>query len=370
MKILWVFSSFEIGGAQRRFADLAGVMEGEWRHIVTSMIGRYDAKTLLPSGVQIDAHPINFQNGPFLSTANINAMKKALGDIAPDLLVTHNWGSIEWRIANREIKIPHVHIEDGFGPGGAEAAMTHRRSMARRVLFSRAGTGHERYAFIAPSQTMARIFEKSWGVEKARVNAIPNGVDTAAYQSVLSPEDRPGFVIGAIGALRPEKRFDRLLRVAAPVLKSDRVRLLILGDGPERGAISRLADALGVAAQVEFAGMVSDVAARLADMDVVVNTSDTEQMPLSLIEAMAAGKAIVATDVGDVAAMLSEENRDFVFATTEEAAMTTALRSLLDNSARARAIGKANAQKAASDYALDAMASRYAAVFEDVAGSD
>ena len=85
-------------------------------------------------------------------------------------------------------------------------------------------------------------------------------------------------------------------------------RLVIIGDGPERQTLERLAAELGIADRVRFAGHVAAPAAEYARFDVFALPSDTEQMPLSVLEAMAAGLPVVSTDVGDVRAMVAEEN--------------------------------------------------------------
>ncbi len=95
--------------------------------------------------------------------------------------------------------------------------------------------------------------------------------------------------------------------------------------------------------------------------DIFALSSDTEQMPLSVLEAMASGLAVAATDVGDVGAMLSRENAAFVVP-PEDAALATALRVLLTEPGRAREIGAANQAKAARDYDQRTMFAAYEAL--------
>ena len=89
-------------------------------------------------------------------------------------------------------------------------------------------------------------------------------------------------------------------------------RLVIVGDGPERAALERLSRRARAGRAGGFAGHLADPAPLYAGFDIFALSSDTEQMPLSVLEAMASGLPVAATDVGDVAAMLAAENQAFV----------------------------------------------------------
>ena len=116
-------------------------------------------------------------------------------------------------------------------------------------------------------------------------------------------------VIGTVAALREEKNISRLMHAFAMLPAG---RLVIVGDGPQRPALEALAASLGVAERVCFAGHHLDTAAFYAQFDIFALSSDTEQMPLSVIEAMASGLPVVSTDVGDVRLMVASENIPFV----------------------------------------------------------
>ena len=89
---------------------------------------------------------------------------------------------------------------------------------------------------------------------------------------------------------------------------------MLIGDGPERDALQALAQELGVAERVHWAGHVAEPASLIKAFDIFAMSSDTEQMPISLLEAMAAGLPTAATDVGDIKAMLPEQAARFVVA--------------------------------------------------------
>ena len=166
-------------------------------------------------------------------------------------------------------------------------------------------------------------------------------------------------MIGTIAALRPEKNIARLLRGFAAAAASRPLRLVIVGDGGERAGLEALAGALGIAGQVHFAGHSTQAQNWLARFDVFALSSDTEQMPLSLLEAMAAGLPCLCTRVGDVADMVAAEDLPFVTGVSD-AAFAAGLSAILD--ADRPAIGAANLAKARAAYEQTLMFRTYAAL--------
>jgi glycosyltransferase involved in cell wall biosynthesis len=161
-----------------------------------------------------------------------------------------------------------------------------------------------------------------------------------------------GAVIGTIAALRPEKNLARLLHAFA--LLDGAPRLVIVGDGPERHELEALASTLCVADRVMFAGHSTTPESWLAAFDIFALSSDTEQMPLSLLEAMAAGLPVAATDVGDVRAMVAAENQPFVVP-RDATALAGALRALLASPDLVRETGRANAAAASERFSQERM---------------
>lgn len=368
MKCFWAFSTFAIGGPQRRFASLVGALGCGYEHIIMSMDGCYDAESLLSDDVAWRKMPLAVDKSSGVSRGNLRRFSAALRETKPDLLLTSNWGTLEWRLANRQSKIPHLHAEDGFGPDEAVGRRNWKRDLTRRVCFSRMASNHDRFAFVAPSQTLATIFENAWGVPNARLHLIANGVDLSRFNDNALRSEKPPFVVGSVGALRPEKRFDRLLRVFSAARRKHDIELLLVGDGPERAMLASLAAEYKIAEHVTFAGEQANVAPFLKKMHIYAVTSDTEQMPISLVEAMATGLPIVATDVGDVAKMVSNANRSFVGSVADEKMLAAGIAALLDNPSRRIQIGEENAEKAKEQFTIDRMAQSYRNLMSQLAG--
>jgi len=347
--VLHVFPTFDVGGAQARFATLANRLGPRLRHLVVAMDGRYGCRERLGPSLDIAFPSIEIRKGD--TRGNLRRFRAALRAWRPDLLVTSNWGSIEWAMAAALPPRPvrHLHMEDGFGPEERDRQVP-RRVLTRRLVLRRSLT-------VVPSRNLERIALEVWRLPRERVRYQPNGVDLAQTEAKILPGE--GLVVGTVAALRAEKNVARLLRAFRIATETRRARLLVVGDGPERPALDALAKELGIAGHVHFAGHVPRPLGLIAAMDVFALSSDTEQMPLSVLEAMAAGKPVAATAVGDVADMLARENRPYAVPRDDEA-LAGAIGALLDNAAARRVLGGANRARAESVYSQDAMVGAWA----------
>ena len=340
---LHVFSTFAVGGPQVRFAALAAHLGDAWQHMIVAMDGNTACRERLPAGLDVSFPDIYHRKGAML--ANARAFRRHLKTWRPDVMVTSNWGSIEWAMANAVPVVRHIHIEDGFGPD-ERAVQLPRRVWMRRILL-------RRVQVVVPSLTLRKIATEVWRLPSVRY--LPNGIDLSRFAVARRGA---GAVIGTVAALRAEKNLSRLLRAFRMIADDVWAELVIVGDGPMGGELRALASELGVAARVRFIGHTDRAQEFYRDFDIFALSSDTEQMPLSVLEAMASGLPVAATDVGDVRAMLAADNDDFVVP-QDDARLAAALRGLLVDPARARAIGAANRQKAARDYDQAAMFAAY-----------
>lgn len=347
--ILSVFPTFAVGGAQMRFATIANHFGRRWRHAVVAMDGVTAARGLLGPELDVQFPPVDVSKGDTLG--NVRRFRAALAVLRPDTLLTHNFGSIEWTMANRLPSVRQVHVEDGFGPEERGGQLP-RRVWLRRVFL-------RRRAVALPSQTLMRIARETWRLPPRWLHYVPNGIDLARFGGrATAPPSEGGPVVGTVAALRPEKNLARLLRAFRLAAESGPARLVLIGDGPERSGLERLATELGIAHRVRFAGHVNDPAPLIKAMDVFALSSDTEQMPISLLEAMAAGLPVAATDVGDIRAMLPAASHPFVVPCAD-APLGAALRSLLDSASLRDEIGRANRGRAEAEYGQDRMFKRW-----------
>ena len=174
-------------------------------------------------------------------------------------------------------------------------------------------------------------------------------------------------MIGTVAGLRAVKNLPRLVRAFA-AMTHKAARLVIVGEGPESEAIAAEARARGVAARLLMPGFLARPADWIGHFDIFALSSDSEQFPISLVEAMAAGLPAVATDVGDVAGMVAEDNRPLIVGASDEAAFAAALDSLADQPHLRKAIGDANREKAEALYDEAAMIAAYARLYGEAIG--
>jgi glycosyltransferase involved in cell wall biosynthesis len=361
-RLLHVFSSFEIGGSQSRFCQLVNALGDRYRHSVIALDGRTDARSRLRPDIPVEIIP--FDHHKRGAALDLWRFRSTLAKLRPHLLLTYNWGAIEWALVNLMRPIcPHVGVVDGFGPEETAASLP-RRSLVRRVVYGRARS------LVTPSRTLERLARHDWHVPESVTRYIPNGVNIERF---LSPPDlamleRFGLslgetLIGTIAGLRPEKNIARLLDAFAQVTAQGRaVRLVIIGDGAQRAALESHAAALGIAKSVIFTGALDRPETLLGAITIYALSSDTEQMPISLVEAMAAGLPVASVDVGDVTDMVATENKAFVKGRDAES-LAASLRLLLDDSEKRRRLGQANQEAARKRFSEESMIAAYNRLF-------
>jgi len=365
--LLHVFSTFVPAGPEMRTVNLIHALPRDYRHTIVAMDGRTQARAELDA-----AAPVAFLDSPPKagSLATLGRMRKLLKQTAPDLVCTYNWGAFDTVMAARTLGWKRVlHHEDGFNADESQEFKL-RRELARRLFLS----GVAR--LLVPSQRLEQIAHARWHLAAEKVRCIPNGIrlerfaprdgNPALRERLGIPREAP--LIGFVGHLRPEKNPQRLLKAAARVERELGMHLLVLGDGPERPELEKLAAGTpSLYGRVHFVGHQSDPVPYYRAMDLFALSSDTEQMPVALLEAMASALPVVATDVGDVRAMLPEAQGEFVLPLEEhETAWPLAekLTELLKDEKKRAEFGAANRARVEQRYTFAAMLAAYREEYE------
>jgi glycosyltransferase involved in cell wall biosynthesis len=360
LAMLHVFPSFGIGGVPLRMCRVINHFGKRFYHTIIALDGNFDAAGQLSSDTDISLiTPIRWKTGIVYDTISAAMTVRRIG---PDLLVTYNWGSIEWAIANRILpRVPHIHFEAGFGKEEADIQLR-RRVLCRRWALARC------IRIVVPSRRLEAIARHNWQLPADIISYLPNGVDVERF-SALARDALSGFsrrsgelIVGTLAPLRPEKNLGRLLRVFAMLDTTMPVRLVIAGEGTERSRLEQCAQELGISDRVVFTGQVLPEAV-LGSFDVFALSSDTEQMPNAVLEAMAAGLPIAAVDVGDVRMIVSRENRDFITARDDETAFAAAIGCLLRQPAIRERLGRRNKEHVVAEFSLQQMFDRYSELF-------
>jgi glycosyltransferase involved in cell wall biosynthesis len=358
--LLHIFPSFGIGGVPLRMVRMINHFGERLRHSVLALDGDFAAAGNIAAGLDVALLAAgDKQRG---------LARRLIGSAAvlrrrrPDLLVTYNWGAIEWAMADRLCPVSrHIHIEAGFGKEEID------RQIRRRVVFRRWALARCARV-VVPSRRLEDLALRVWKLPARQVLYVPNGVDLDRFAApprggLAGFARRDGeLVVGTVAPLRPEKNVGRLVRVFAALDRPPPARLVVAGDGAERTMLDRLAAELGIGEKVVFTGRV-DPETVLGAFDIFALSSDTEQMPNSLLEAMAAGCAVAAVDVGDVKNILSPENREFVVPRDDGPAFAGAIVRLLRDPHKRAELGKKNRERVAALYSQDRMFEAYARIF-------
>jgi glycosyltransferase involved in cell wall biosynthesis len=311
--ILHLHSTFNLGGKEARAVRLMNAFGDKARHtIVSAMPDQLAAREMIAKGIkyEIAQDPPPLSGKP--SVKRYEAIARYMRRF--DLVLTYNWGAIDGVMAARVFGKglpPVIHHEDGFNADEAER-LSPVRNMYRRLALPAAN------ALVVPSTVLEKIALKHWRQPAERLFRIANGIPTALYAGKpdvdLIPalkKKKPGtLVIGCVAGLRPVKDIPMLVRAVAGL--SGRFKLVIVGEGPERQTILDAAEAMAVEDDVILTGFLPEPHRYMGLFDVFALSSKSEQAPLSVLEAMAAGLPVIAPRVGDIASMVGPRNQYFL----------------------------------------------------------
>jgi L-malate glycosyltransferase len=366
-RILHCHSTFSLGGKEARAVRLMNAFGDRAEHTILSAVpDALDARDSIDPAISVtfpgDAAPALIgKPGP----ARYRRLSQYMADF--DLVLSYNWGSMDSAAARWMFPKhcpPLIHHEDGFNPDEL-AKLNWKRNLFRRIALRTAEK------LVVPSHTLGQIAARHWGRPDAI--RIPNGIAVAQYARLPKEGVIPRFVrnegdvwVGTIAGLRRIKNLPRLVRAVAA--QPANVKLVIVGEGPDRDAIMEQASACGIGNRVLLAGFMAEPHRYVGHFDIFALSSDSEQFPISLVEAMAAGKPVISTDVGDIRHMVAEENRHFLVPPKDEAGFAHALGQLVDDAALRQSLGARNQRVALDQYDETAMIHLYAALYGAACG--
>ncbi len=255
-----------------------------------------------------------------------------------DVLHAHKFGSNFWAailgpLAGTPAVIAHEHTWSFEGQRLRK--LLDRELIARRVD-----------AFVAVSREDRRRMIEIERIDPAKLIFVPNGIPAPPAPSGIDIRAELGIepeaqVVGTVCKLRPQKALEVLVEAAGTLAgRFPRLRVLIVGEGPERGALERRIGELGLEEIVMLLGHRSDVPDVLQGLDLAVCSSDFEGTPLSILEYMEAGLAVVSTRVGGIPDLITPNVHGLLVEPRDPAALAAAIAELLDDPGRAAAMGR------------------------------
>ncbi len=358
LRLLHLHSSFSLGGKEARAVRLMNLMGPRARHTILSAVpDALGARDAIDPGIDVE---FPGDRAPRLHGKPGLARYRGLARFMQqfDLVLSYNWGSMDGVMAHRIFAPfrdlpPLIHHEDGFNEDESIRRNWKRNSFRRLALPTAE-------ALVVPSELLQHVAADEWRARRRTV-LIRNGIDVAAYAGAPAMPI-PGLdkgaeevVIGTVAGLRKVKNLTRLVQLTAHL--RDDARLVIVGEGPERAAIAAEAMACGWGDDLVLPGFMPTPHRWIGHFDILALTSLSEQAPIAVIEAMAAGLPVASFDVGDVRAMVTPENLPFI--TSDEAAFRKGIEQLASDAALRRRIGEANRRVAAERFDESIMVAAY-----------
>jgi glycosyltransferase involved in cell wall biosynthesis len=368
VRVLFVVPDLEVGGAERHLLALAQRLDPARFQPSVVCIGQEGRlfDDLIRARVPARALHLDGRRNALRALARLVAIMRSS---RPDLVVARAYNAeLLGRLAARLAGVRHsavwVHQSQDLRPRGRV------RVLSDRLL--------DRWtdAYLGVTSAQTDYLTRVLGHPAGKVRIVENGVDPAAFrvdddpamrhELGLDPDDP---VVAIVARLRPEKDHRTFLAAARLVsARLPRTTFLVVGDGPEAGALEQLRDDLGLADRVRFLGDHRDVDRVMRAANVVALSSVHEASPMVVLEAMACGRPVVSTDVGGVSQQVSDGVTGFLVPAGDPSALADRLVDVLSDRAAARRLGRTGRQRVEDELTLEQMVSRTQQVFAEIVG--
>lgn len=348
-RLLYLVGQLRPGGLERQLCYLLQAIDRE-RYLPQVVVWNFyeddpHARQIRALGVPL--HPFG---NTFSRAAKLRAFRRLVRQLEPEVVHSYSfytniaayWGTRGTRaLAIGSVRGDFDLDREGCGPwlGGISAFLP------RSQIFN---------SFVAAENAQR---SKSLFVP-GQIFVVRNGLDLQRFRMAPLSNARPVRIL-ANGSLMPYKRWDRLLAAARALnLCGSNFLVQIVGDGPLRGLLEQHARELGVADHVEFIRHSDNIPCLLADSTFLVHTADSEGCPNAVMEAMACGRAVVATDAGDVPYLVGDGKTGFVVRRGDDAALVERIATLIANRDLCRRMGEAARAKAEQEFGLNRLVSQ------------
>ena len=363
MKVLLLITKGETGGAQTHVLGLCRALAGQVHYVAA--IGGAEPVSALGGGLAALGVPVHQlpQLGNSLSPMRlivaVRALLRLLKQQQPDVIHAHSAvAGVVARIAGRVAGLPVVYTVHGFGFKPEVQRM--QRWLAWLAEYSLARfTSH----MICVSE-FERVLARQLPLPPGCLSVIPNAVPDTAERA--QPAHEPPRIV-MVARLAAPKRPDLLLQALAVLRErlGHEVQATLIGSGPDLAAHQALAQQLNLQA-VDFTGDVSDVPRRLAQHAIFVLVSDHEGLPISIIEAMRAGLAIVASDLPGIRELITHDQLGLLVP-NQVNALADALGKLISSASLRSRLGSAARARYLDKFTPDKMAAPVAAIYSQLA---
>ena len=346
MRVLHLISSSGVYGAEKMVVGLCEALPRYGVHPTLEVFDNAHSRNVevadyaLTFGVPVKLLPC----GGRLDGSAVRRLRRDIRDLNIDLVHTHGYKANLYGFFATRGGVPMVATNHRFDTGP--------QNRFDKPVLRRAA------AVFAVSDEARESLREQYGIDDAMT--IPNGVDPAAFEGATPAIDLPHPLIGMVARLAPEKAPEDYLALAAAIPEG---HFAVVGDGPLREELQQRATA-----NVHFLGFRDDMAGVYASLDVLVQPSYREGMPMTILEAMSAGVAVVASRVGAAEDVIDDGRTGLLYEPADVPALVAAVRNLIDDDRTRTGIGKAAQAAVRADFTVDEMARRYAEQYRKVLG--
>jgi glycosyltransferase involved in cell wall biosynthesis len=360
-RILYLIGQLHSGGSERQLYYL--LREIDWNYYRPAVVvWNYCEKDIYVPQIDKLGVPIYSLQDASLRSAKLSALRRLIKRLKPE--VVHSF-SFYLNVA--------AHWSTRGTPAVAVGSMRSALDLDKKVsgwLFGKLSARWPRVQIYNSFQAANyKSCSKSVFLPE-RVFVVPNAVDLQFF-CVMTPPATRSVRILALGSLVPVKRWDRLLSAIAE-LKRRRLDFSVelVGDGPLRASLKLQAQELDISDRLILRGHADNIPRLLSDASFLAHTSDVEGSPNAIMEAMACGRAVVATDVGDVSLLVDDGKTGFVVPRGDDAMLVERMATLIDDRKLCRRMGQAGRAKAEREFGLDRLVARTLAAYRAAGWND
>ncbi len=371
--VLHVVYRFDTGGLENGVVNLINHMSADaYRHAVvalTEVVPTFSSRI-----TRQDVEFVSLHKPPGHGARLYPRLARLMRQLQPDIVHTRNLAALECQVPAWWAGVPgRVHGEHGRDVEDLDGS-------SRRHQWMRRAYSPFVHRYVALSQDLAGYLTQRVGLRASRVVQVYNGVDTTLFapaQGGRAPiagcafGAAPHWLVGTVGRMQTVKDQTLLARAFVgalarqPALR-DRLRLVMVGDGPLRAQSLAVLNAAGVADLAWLPGERADVPDVMRGLDCFVLPSKAEGISNTILEAMACALPVVATQVGGNAELVDAGRTGTVVPSGDVDAMADALVQLATDRARAQAWGLAGRARVEQHFSLHSMVAAYQRVYDDV----
>jgi len=360
-RLLYLVGQLAPGGLERQLFYLLSAMDRERYQPAVAVWNFHESDAFVPKieALGVPVYPIS---SDLSATAKLNLFRRMVGKLAPEVVHSYSFYTnfaACWSVRGTR----------GVALGSVRGDFTLDKRDSGPVLgrLSARWPRHQLSNSLAAAET-ARNSGNVFAPQRWFV--VRNGLDLERFRVVRAAAGPRCHIVG-VGSLVPLKRWDRLLRGAAE-LKRMGVDCLthIAGEGPSRTMLEQQVRELGISDCAEIGGFTEDIPSLLARAAFLVHPSDSEGCPNVVMEAMACGRAVLATDAGDVPALVDEGETGFVVPRGDDSTLFARMVTLATDQELCRRMGSAGRAKAERDFGLDRLVSQTLAAYRATGWKD